>query len=476
MKKTLLLLGTPLLLFAHNIDFFTSLEKTLQNNKGLKAKKLEIDKAKLSLQEAKSYDYGSLVFAQNISRTNNAGYVFGMKLASREANFGDFGFSDFMGAIGGAAQAANGDFGTFSQMLAQSGDGILAMQPDDLNNPDARTNFETKATYKVPIFTGFKLQNAKKMAKLQILANQAKYTYNEKSLGLEVLKAYNGAVAAKEFIKATQTAKKATNSFVEFATELYDEGLVTDIDVKQAKVYDMGVDAKMLEAKNSYQLALAYLRFLTADNEISDVESFQNIFVDISSLDSLKYDAYRKRDDFAWMKYNTDTMKTKIDFDSSDYYPTIGAQLEYGFNDNKLNNLSSDKDYYMGAIGLSYNLFDGNLRSVKKQKAKVEYAKTKHYFDYMKSGIKLEVEKNYLTLVTKQKVLKQKQKALSLSDEVLVKSQEMYKNHLMNMSTLLMQQANRQKANAEVILAKYEETLASASLKIALGDSLKNTK
>ncbi|MEA2019555.1 MAG: TolC family protein [Campylobacterota bacterium] len=458
-KKMLVLLSCPLLLFSYTIDFETSLSKTIDNNKGLKAKQLEIEKSKLDLEEAKGYNYGSLVFNENISHTNNAGYVFGMKMASREAQMSDFGFT-----------TAN-----FAQMQTAMGAGqeIGGTQPDALNHPDARTNYETKLTYKVPLFTGYKLQNAKKMAQLQILAKKAKYSYDEKALGLEVLKAYNGAVASKEFIKATKKAKEATSSFVNFASELFNEGLVTSIDVKQAKVYDMGVDAKMIEAQNRYDLALSYLKFLTSDDTITDVGNFKNINNDITSLKSLQDKAHQFREDFRWMRYNTDTMRSKIDFDSADNYPMIGVQVEYGYNDDQLNNIDGNKDYYLGAIGLSYTLFDGAISSSKIQKAKIEYKKTKHYFDYMKDGIKLEIEKNLLTFQAKQKIFKQKIKAQNLSDEVLEQSQQMYKNHLINMSNLLMQQANQQKASAETIMANYEKSLAAATLQISLGEKLK---
>jgi outer membrane protein TolC len=172
------------------------------------------------------------------------------------------------------------------------------------------------------------------------------------------------------------------------------------------------------------------------------------------------------------MKYNTDTMKINIDYEKSSKYPTIGGQVEYGFNDNNFA-IDGNHDYYLTAIGLSYTLFDGDIASKKIQKAKVKYKQTRHYFDYMKDGIKLEVEKNFLTLQTKSKILTQKQKAKSLSDEVLIQSSEMYKNHLINMSNLLMQQANQQKANAETIMARYEKSLASATLKISLGEIIK---
>jgi len=457
--QKILLFFCPMILFGYTIDFDTALFKTLELNKGLKAKKLTIKQSKEDLTIAKSYDYGTLIFNENISNTNNAGYVFGMKLASREASFADFGFDEFLSQMGNTGTKAGQN-------------SLLATEPTNLNYAESRTNYETKVTYTVPLFTGFKLQSAKKMAKLQILAKNAQYNYDEKLLTLEVLKAYNGAVAAKEFIKATHKAKEATASFVTFADELYKEGLVTSIDVKQAKVYDMGIDSNSISAKNRYELALSYLRFLTTDTNISDVQAFKNISNRVESVPTLQKKAHENREDFRAMRYNTQTMKTKIEMQESQSYPTIGTQIEYGYNDNQLNNINSDKDYYMAAIGLSYTLFDGSLSSAKKEKAKIEYNKTHYYLEYMKDAIALEVEKNMLTVKAKQKILNQKIKANNLSDEVLEQSQELYKNHLINMSNLLLQQANQQKANAEMILAKYEKSLAAAQLKISLGENL----
>lgn len=461
MKKSYLLLIAPIFLYSYTIDFESSLDKTINNNKDLKAKKLEIEKSKFDLKEARGYSYGSLVFSENIIKTNHPGHVFGLKLGAREASFSDFGFDQFLSQMG--------NVGTPAGQKA-----LLDTQPKNLNEPEARTNFETKLTYKVPIFTGFKLKSAKKMAKLQLLAKKALYNYNEKSLGLEVLKAYNGAVAAKEFIKATQKAKEATSLFVDFANELFKEGLVTSIDVKQSKVYDMGVDSKMIEAKNSYELALSYLRFLTSDELISDVGEFKMIYNDASSMLVLQDKAQQNREDYKWMKYNTDTMKSKIDFDSSNKYPILGAQIEYGYNDDKFNTSNIDEhDYYLGALGLSYTIFDGAVTSSKSQKAKIQYKQTMNYYNYMKDGIKLEVEKNFLNLQAKNKILKQKIKAYNLSNEVLEQASQMYKNHLINMTNLLTQQANEQKANAEMIMAKYEKSLAEATLKVSLGEGLK---
>ena len=435
MNKKILLFLTPLYLFASNVSFQDALNLTLKNNKELKAKKLDIATNELNVKESTAYNYGQLQFNHNISRTNHAGYVFGMKTASREVVQSDF--------------------------ITQK-----------LNHPTPRNNFETKISYELPLYTGGKLQKANEMAKLQVLATKAKYTYDKNKLGLEVLKAYNGAVASKEFIKATIKAKEATKSFVDFATALYEEGLVTSIDVKQSKVYDLDVDVKMLEAKNKYALALSYLKFLTNDANITDVDAFYEVKFKNNTLNKLQQSATINRADAKWMKLNTKTMQTKIEMEKSSGLPTIGAKIEVGNNDNSLDSFDGQHDYFLGAIGLSYTIFDAGLSSIKQQKAKILYEKTKNYYEYMKDGIKLEVEKNLLTLKTKIEVLKQKQKAQNLASEVLLQSQEMYKNHLINMSNLLLQQASSQKAQAQTIMAKYEKTMALAKLKISLGQTL----
>jgi outer membrane protein TolC len=257
---------------------------------------------------------------------------------------------------------------------------------------------------------------------------------------------------------------------------MFNEGFVTNIDVQQAQVYDMKINSMLLEANSKYKLAIAYLKFLTNDKTITDIDDFKVMEVPSSSLEILQVKAVQNRDDLSWMKQNTNTMKTKIEFEKSENYPMIGAHLEYGFNDDELINIDSKHDYYTAAVGLQYKIFSGFERSSNIQKAKIAYAKTKHYLEYMTDGIKLEVEKALLTLKTKQSVLKQKLKAQNLAEEVLEKSEEMYKNNLMKMSDLLMQQASAQQARAEAIMAKYEATISAAKLKLSLGQNLKGEK
>ncbi|ACM93686.1 outer membrane efflux protein [Nautilia profundicola AmH] len=447
------------LLMAKTVNFDTVLNESLSNNLELKAKKLNIDKAKADLKTAKGYDLGKLIFTEEISRSNNALYVFGMKLESREATFKDFGFSDFLMAWGSGATP----------------DQLLAIQPKDLNYPGARSNFKTKFVYEVPIFTGFKLKYAKEMAKLQVIANKFKYANDKNRLAIEVLKAYNGAVAAKYFISALKKAKETTASFVKMIENFKKVGMATDTDLLQAKKRDSEVDAMLTEAKNKYALALSYLRFLSGDDEISDVGDFKVIVSPDSDLKDLKKAALKNRNDLKWMQKNVETMQKKVKMDSSVKYPMIGAHLEYGWNDNQLNNIDSDKDYFVAAVGLNYTIFD-NSEKAKIEKSKIEAMQTAYYYKYMKKGIALQVEQKYLDLQAKAAVLKNKIVNKDLAEEILNKYTYMYKQGMINMTILLMKEADARKARAELIKAKYDEALAAAELKAAIGDLVKESK
>ena len=476
MKKVLILSSLPLFLMARSITFSEALSLAESNNKELIAKQKDIEIAKQMIKEPDAYKKGKLVFSENISRTNHAGYVFGMKLASREANFGDFGFSDFLGGIANAMNYSGGNFNNFTNMMTnpQAQKQMLATEPNDLNNPDARNNFETKLTYEVPLFTGYKLENAKTMALLQLKAKEAKLSHDRKKLGLEVIKAYNGAATAKKFIALTKEAASIAKRFQKTAQDLYSQGLNRMLDVNQAAMAAYSISTKTKEARTQFRLAIAYLRFLTDDKSITDVKGLINPKIPSLNLKTLQENALVNRDDLKWMKKNVETMKTKVAFDSSEEYPTIGAHIEYGANDDKFN-VSTNKDYYLVAVGLKKTLFDGELTKIKKQKAKIEHLKTLEYEEYMRDGIKLEVEKNYLDYMTQVKTLHEKRKTVKMAKSILDETEEIYKNNLKfrtNMMYLLLSLGNYIDAKADVIKSTYNKSITAAKLKLSIGNSL----
>ncbi|WP_198305270.1 TolC family protein [Arcobacter vandammei] len=454
MKKIYLSLLISNLCFAQTLGFEEILEKSLQNSKDLQKQEINIQISQENSKELNYANFGKLSLNSEISRTNHAGYVFMGKLSSREATFDDFGAGDFM-----ENQYPNS----------------LNIEPKNLNYPNARTNINTKLAYDIPLFMGFSMQNQADILNLLEKANKTLYTLDKKNLEFEVLQAYNGAVLAKDFVQTMKKAQEQMSFIEKGAIEFHKNGLVTKIDVNEAKVYMLNINSKLIEAQNNFDLALAYLKYLSGDENISDVEEFYNIYFDLNSLknseNSLLYNqALNKRDEMTLQNIAIKANQKNIDVEKAAYYPQAFAHLEYGVNDNSFT-LNSDKDYYTAVLGLSIAIFDGT-RSTKVEKARLEELKSKLDLEKLKDGIKLELEKALLTYKSKQALLKEKLEAKELAFEVLEQAKLQYKNRLISMTTLLNQETNYRQSQTLLLNAKYENSLALAKLNLVLGQSL----
>ncbi len=431
--------------YPQTITYDYVLDETIKNNKKLKAKKLDIESSKLDIKKVKSMSYGKLELKSEVSRTNHAGHTFNSKLSSREASFRDFGFT-------------------------QMREGIDT-QPRDLNYPDSRNNFNTKISYTLPLFTGFALSNQEDMLKIKSEIETLMLKLDEKSLELEVLKTYNGAVLAKEFIKAAKKAKELSKLLVKSANEFYKEGLVTKIDVKQAKVHALNVQSQLIEAQNKFDTALAYLKFLSSKDNITDVKSLKEFKLDSLDFKELYKKSLINRDDLKVANKYKESMKKNIDLSKSSYYPNVYTYLEYGVNDDSLS-FNAKKDYYMAMIGVKYDLFNPK-RNIEKEQSQIEFNKTVINENQLKDAIKLQIQKAILNLNSKTKIYKEKKEAKKLALEVLEQSKLMYKNQLISMTELLKQEAIFRKNEANFIMANYEKTLAQAQVYLSMGKNLR---
>ncbi|MGM0519091.1 MAG: TolC family protein [Campylobacterota bacterium] len=443
MNKFYLSLLLASLAFSETIDFDTALNMTLKNNNDLKNSKLDIENSKLDIKKVDGYNYGKITIENQTSRTNHSGYVFNSKLSSREASFDDFGAMEFM-------ESNNPN-----------------IEPKNLNHPKARTNITTKISYDIPLFTGFKLQNQKEILKLQKKAQKLRYELSKKELSYEVLKAYNAAVVAKNLIKAVNKAYDTMQYVLKTAQEFNNEGLVTKIDVKQAKVHKLNVKSELIQAQNRFDLAISYLRFLTTNHSINDVKSLKTIKYNYSHKNTLLNTALANRDELKMQKLNKKAMKKNVEVAKSEYLPTLYSHLEYGFNDDKLT-LQSDKDYYNAMIGVKYTLFD-KTRDIQKQKSKIAYQKANINLQKLKDSINLQLQEVLHNAKAKAEILKEKKEALALAKDIFTQSNMMYKNKLISMTNLLKQETNLRDNEVQLIFAKYENSLALAKLALVTG-------
>jgi outer membrane protein TolC len=421
----------PIISFGSVITFNQALSKAFHNNNELKAKKINVDIAQSKYHSAKSYDFGNLFVEYNALRTDDD--------AAKTVNAGSQAYYKH----------------TSSQ--------------DSTPYTDI---FNMRFVSEIPLFTGFKISSAKKMANLQINAKKFTYQHDKNKLAIEVLKAYNGVVAAKYYIKALKSAEKTVKSLKKMIEGLYKQGMVIESDVLTVKARESDIKVKMIEAINKYDMALSYLQFLTGDISITDVKDFEVVVPLDSNLKDLQVKALLNRKDYKAMQNNLLTMKYNVKMTESIKYPTLGAHLEYGWRTTDDPKFSKNNDYYIvGAQAKWYWMKageNGKIEEAKKKRLQVGY-----YLLQMKRGIKLDVKKKFLKLKSTQAIIDAKKDKLQTVQSILSKYESMYKNGLINVTLLFMQQAELQKAQAELIKAKYDQAIAAAELKASIGDMIK---
>ncbi len=445
-------------LYATDVDHLTnlSLEEALQimkrDNLELKISKFNEQMKAYEAKVAKGYQYGKLDVKLQALRSNDPGNIFGFKLKSREATFGDFGFSDFMGAIGQGAQQANGDFGAFSQGLNQQGGDILAIQPKDLNFPDARNHFQTTITYQVPLYTGGKLDQYGKITKaLEKMSRlDSSKLLNEKIF--QTQKTFYDISLVDQYINNLGEIISNIEELQDIVSSMKEEGYAKDIDKLEVEAKKAEVESMLSKANYNRELAYQYLSFLLNKK----VDSIQNI----STLATMPIvDKEQIQQD------NLDIQKAKLGLKITDMaikvqeatmLPTIGAFGEYGSSDNNPFNEFTHKDFYTVGFQLDWNLFNGKIDSYNLEKSKVENMKVKEQVALAKKGICLKVRKLITEIKSKDAEITNLETQLNFASKVYENYQARYKEGITSISDVIIKQSKELEVLLKLLTVKND--------------------
>ncbi len=433
-----------------------TLEKALQimksNNLELKISKFEEEMKAHEAEVAKGHKYGKLDLKLQALRSNDAGNVFGFKVKSREASFADFGFSDFMGAIGQGAQQANGNFGAFSQGLVQQGGNILGIEPKDLNYPDARNHFQTTLTYMVPLYTAGKLDQYGKITKaLQTMSQlDTDKLLNEKIF--QTTKTFYDISLVDQYIQNLGNIVSNIERLEDIVYNMKEEGFAKDIDALEVKARKSEAQSMLSKATYNRVLAYQYLSFLLNKK----VESIQNLDTEAPMPKVVKEELQENNLDIQKAKLGLKITDMAIELQKANFLPTVGAFGEYGSTDNNPFNDFIDKDFYTVGLQLEWNLFNGNIDKHNLEKAKVENMKVREQVELAKKGIYLKVNKLLTEIKSKDAEIESLTTQLDFASKVYENYQERYQEGISSISDVLIKQSKELEVLLKLLTAKND--------------------
>ncbi|MDQ7068016.1 MAG: TolC family protein [Sulfurimonas sp.] len=349
-----------------------AMQVLVSKNLEIKAATLDIDIAKEDEKSVSGMHWGKLDFIQDAARSNDAGNVFGFKLTSREASFGDFGFSEFSIPTTPAQQQA-----------------LLNTQPDDLNYPDDRNFFQSKLRYEVPLFTGFALSSYSDIMHSMTKINRLKKEelLNEKRF--ELRKSYYDMALLANSIKHLSTILTNIEKLEATTQSMIDVGYAKKIDLLEVKAKKGNVERLLGQMRSNKTLLYHYISFLLNQKVSSIVLPTSEVAMPTFSDENI-------------LASNLDIQKATtgltiregmLSSEEALYYPTVGAFGEISTADNSFLGDAVDHQAYTVGARLQWNIFNGGSDSAKVEKSKLELLKMHSQVALAKQGIALQIAK-----------------------------------------------------------------------------------
>jgi outer membrane protein TolC len=420
-----------------------ALELLEENNLEIKVSKYEEMMKFYDIAKVKAKNFGTIDLEITALRSNDPGNVFGFKVQSRDATFADFGFADFMGALGqGVQQSAMMDpnhmpnFAYFAQGLNQNGASILAIKPDALNYPKPRTHFLTKISYKVPLYTGGMLTNYKKittkmykMSKIDTQKVMAMKRY-------ELKKAFYDVGLVNSFISNLNEIKRNIGKLKKVIKEMQREGYAVETDYLEVDAKLAEVEAMLDEAKLNKELAYHFISFLIDQKVSSIIAPKSSPRVPRVTKDTI----VNRNLDIAKARMGLKITKDAIEVEKAKFKPTVGAFVEYGNANDKLFKYTK-KGFYTFGVQAKMNLFNGGADKASLEKAKTHYLKVSTQVILAKKGMWLKASKLKAQIKSLTARVRSYQKQYKFSQRVYLTYKTKYKEGLVSITDLLIKQS-----------------------------------
>ncbi|SFV66123.1 Type I secretion system, outer membrane component LapE [hydrothermal vent metagenome] len=419
-------LSLPLVAGVKNLTLHNALQMVKHDNLEVKIARFNEQMKQTEVKVAEGMNYGKLDVSLSGMRSNDAGNVFGFKLQSREATFGDFGAEEFMNNFG-ACQ--NGNMQACHDMYTQP--------PSNLNYPAARNNYQTKLSYMLPIYTGGKLTEYKHI--MESMYRMSKYD-TQKLINTkiyEVKKAFYDISLVERYIVNLSKIRHNIKKLENIVLNMEKEGYAKETDILEVQAREAESDSMYNQARLNRELAYQFLSFLLN----RDVSSIKKVHAKAPMPRVTKAILESNNIDIQKAKLGLQISEMSVKAKEAGFLPTIGGFAEYGSADNTLFNDFTGKDSYTVGVQAKWNIFNGGQDEAKLEKAKLKRLQVRDQVALARKGIALKAKKLKTEILSADDDIKSYSKQLKYAKRVYANYRTRYEEGMASISDVLIQQS-----------------------------------
>mgnify|MGYP002639471181 FL=1 len=325
-----------------------------------------------------------------------------------------------------------------------------------------------------PLFTGGKIALGTLMARKGLNLVQSQYAQEQNNLAFNVIQSYLGMLVSKEFLAVAEEGYSTAKEFYEISKLLYDQGMISKLDLLQAEVQAANLLPQKTRAENGVTMAAAGLKMLLGLDSNTEI-----VLTDAMTyhpghyeLDQLQAKALKNRTELKQMDISKSLSSLNVNMARSDFLPMMALSYSYSKSGNDLDIYSDWDDSYMVAVGFSYDLFKGGTRFSKVRQARIAERQVNYGYDALKDAILFDVEQAYLRLVEAEKNILSQEKTVGQAEEAARLAKLQFREGTITNLQTNQVTINLTAAKANYLQALFNYTLAEASIKKATGEPL----
>ena len=147
----------------------------------------------------------------------------------------------------------------FANKLGQENFTLNDFALDNLNQPDALSNFNTKLAITQPLWTGGQVKHGSEAARLAYESISSGLERTRQEVVRQVIEAYTRAVLATSQLNVARESLETAQANVKLVKDLYDTGLVVRSDYLQARVRETEVQELLIRSESAAEVSRAAL-------------------------------------------------------------------------------------------------------------------------------------------------------------------------------------------------------------------------
>ncbi len=335
--------------------------------------------------------------------------------------------------------------------------------------------YEYYFSFQQPIFTGWAITAAHKMAILT--ARQAELEAQETRLEVayNVKKAYLGILTAKRMEEVAQLAVKQLSRHLFVAKNFFAKEMIPRNDLLKSQVALAQARQDLVRARNGVAVAKATLnailhRDVTAPLEVEDIELLPR---PAFSLKEAIKRALDQRPIVEAARKGVEKSKEGIRLARSEYFPHLmleGVYRKHGNHPNCNGDDLTDAEDWRITAGLEWTLFQMGRTRHQVEKARLGELKALEELKEVEDKVSLEVQEAYLDMEAARKNIETARTAVEQARENFRVTEERYKEQIDTSTEVLDAQTLLTQAQTYYYRAIYQYNLAVAKLLRVMGE------